>query len=872
MMNIKLGVTLILCVTMFFSCTKQEIGGGANGSGNVSVTLALDVPSAEIITRSAADDASRENGVSHLDVLFFDAAGENSVDPLFTKRYRLEYVSVVETGKIRAVIKDLPQGTYMVMAVANAAVSVFDGIDGQTLAWAQANMVSPTGATMPVANFPMAGVSNMPEDITTDNQQLRTITLYRAVARLDLECTLATAPNNSFKLISAEVRNARTASYIFGQFALSYKSQVGIPASATIVDYVRPNVGGSTLPHTDINGNVQAQLYAFENMVDDPVAKKDETTCIIVGGKFNGADRETFYRINIQNIEGKYVIKRNHRYIIRILSVLGPGYGTKQEAEDGLLNNIKAEIESWIDGSAGIAIEGNQMMSVSQTKFEFEKMSDSQTATFDVHIKNMDPSKFDIEQTPLSSTTWVSATKIDDFVKGSDNTYSCKYELRILKNNDDIPSNTRTATFRLYQHDSSIALKVTVEQGSTSHINVRVARQELPGEGTTNHKVIFDFANANNNNALTGLTWHIQSESNWIKLNSSSPSSGRGEGAFSIDVAANPETFPRVGKIRMTITEEGGNQTYHYIPIKQFAPGVVMDVVTLSPVQTSLKIPDEGYSTPFIIKANTFTTITVERGEEFPAAWEFSTEQVEGGYLVKISATAVAPRTNPVESGAATYRIGYLHFYNSKGVRLRTLMLYQGYVKALPNISYYDPDRNQGYSIKPENETYGGVVLDGDMIKPLIYELVAHGQRVWLDRNVNAIKGYNSTNTTDKKFKDVIGTTFYHPKSTSGKYPTAAERVVGPCPSGFRIPNIADARKMTPAGGALYYGIRFITVDDNLMNPILFELGTANGCYGIIHDEGSTSSMPYYDFYSSGFIQNYIGTGVSGAIRCVSIR
>lgn len=876
MMKFRLVATLALCATMFLSCAKQELEGVQDSSGNVSVTLSLDIPTSEIVTRAAGND-QRENGVSHLDVLFFDAAGANSSDPLFTKRYRLDYVSTVEAGKIRAVIKDMPTGIYMVMVVANANVAVYSGIEGKTLSWAQANLVSQVGATMAVANFPMAGVSALPEDIQTENQQLRTITLYRAVARFDLQCNLATATDNSFELVSAEVRNARTAGYIFGQSPLSDKSNVSIPSVATIVDYVRPDISGSNPPHADINGTIEAQLYALENSADDPDAQKDEMTCLIVGGKFNGASEMTYYRINVQNIEGKYVIKRNHRYIVRILSVLGPGYGTKQEAEDGLINNIKVEIESWVDGSSGIAIQGDYMMSVSQSKFEFEKMSDNQTAKFEVRIKNMNPEGFYIEQTPAASAAWVALEPGDPFVKGSDNTYSREYALRIKSNNDDTPSNTRTATFTLRHRDGSISLKVTVEQGSTSRINVRVAKQELDGKASTANEVVFDFANANNNNTATGLNWSVSSESDWITLNSSSPSSGRGEGSFSIDVTANPETFPRVGKLRMTITEEGGNQTYHYIPVKQFAPGMVVDVVTLSPVQMSLKIPDEGYSTPYVIKANTFATIKVEHGDEFPAAWGYSTEQVEGGYLLKITSTAVAPRTDPVEGTRATYRVGYIHFYSTKGVRMRTLMLYQGYVKAMPTLNFYDQTYNTQYSLAPDDMNYNGVTLDGELMsKPIIYELAAHGQRVWLDRNINAIKGYDIENHADHKYKDASGTIFFHPKDPKGGYLTEADKVTGPCPAGFRIPNRNDALKMTTAGKNDLIGRRFIAVDDNLMKPVLFRLGESNsiGSFGVIYDGSVSGNFSYFTFNSSNsFITNSPSAyGASGFIRCVSIR
>lgn len=865
MIKIKLRIAFVLCIIMMLACAKEEIGIEGTSSEKVSIVLALDIPTSEIVTRSTADeDAARENSVKNLDVLFFDAAGANSANPLFSKRYTIEYVTTVETGRLRAVLKDMPIGTYMVMVVANGENGDFtilrEGVT--TLAQAKTTLVTKAGTSMPSTFIPMAGVSNGTETITQDNQLLRTITLYRTVGRFDLHCELASLAENSFELLTAEVRNARTAGYFFGQFPLTEKDHVAVPSSAGITDYVREELSGDMLPHA-VNGKIEAQLYAFENSVSDPEAKREETTCIILGGKFNKSGQITYYRVNLQNGNNKYVVKRNHRYIIKILSVVGPGYGTKDEAEQGLINNLKVEIESWIDDASGITVEGNQMMSVSQTDFQFEKMSVNATGRFTVRLKNIDPNTFYIERE--GDAQWVTIDETGSFTKGADNIWSRTYSYRISENNTT--PDTRTQSFMLRHSKGALYLKINFEQLNSSRINLVTNPQELPWSAVTAHRVEFNFGNANHDDPTAGLKWSVSSLTPWLKVNATNPSTGRGAGSFYVDLEAFTDTgFSRQGTIRMTLIENDGNRLYYDVSIRQFAYGTVLEGLTFDRVQLSLKIPDEGYPTskPYVIKVSSNTTHTIETEKINPSQWSFSMLPIATGYKLSITATPVPDRSTTDDTSTGTCRIGYLHFKNAKGERVRTLMLYQGYVKDIARTTFYVPGRNVKYS---DHSTYrdGNIPNNPDTL--FTYDLVAHGQRVWLDRNINAMRSYYGIEKVS--FKDAIGTIFYNPHSDFYKHENPlvdlSNRVYGPCPAGFRIANSTDVKKMKFSGSGTIDAAKYsqFYVDDM---PLLLKWVLLDTYTPLYNEKQGT----YFDkWYYAGIIHNSSEQSI-GVIRCVS--
>lgn len=806
-------IVMLVCA----SCAKSGLDE-ETPKGLASVTIDFDVPaSQEMITRSVED----EGQVRTLDVLFFDASGASSVDPVYREKRHLNYVITVELGKVRAVIKDLPLGTYRVVAVANAEATLLDGLSvGDKLSTVKSSLVNSASTTMPESNLLMAGESTKNEVITDGAQVLSTISLVRAVARIDVLCQLRSSLTTPFELTSAEVRNARTQSYLFGQYILSNKDQVAVPAGATIVDYVRPNVTTDFPSYADVDGNILAQLYAYENSSTSSVDNRDETTCLIVGGKFNGSGVTTYYRLDIRNSNGKYVIKRNHRYILTITAVLGPGYGTKEEAENGLMNNIKAEIIEWVEGgSSGIMMEGDKMISVSKTQFDVEMYSTGQVVEMGVIIKNLKTDAFRIEQDGASGE-WLEIDNVDPFTTSGDNVYEKKVRFKIRQDN---PSpDARTATLKV-SAGGAMYLVVKVVQGNSDRIMLNYVMPELGSKAVQSQKVDFSFVNPNQNHLVTGLSWNVESMSDWIEIDTADgkPNSGIGKGSFYINVAAHPVLgYSRRGTVRLTVSEVGddGKTNYYYraIQVIQYNIDGSLEYVALEgQEQDAVKIPDKGYSEEHTIIVHSRASVTVQK-DGIPVGWEIDFRYVtDGAYILAIKATPVANRTTATEKTLDTYRIGYINFVNNQGKVLRTLLIYQGYVMALPNMAHIWPDHNAADlpaadAVPAWSNPNGLVPRFPD--KPLIYELVSHRKKVWLDRNVNAevssVVPRTSTVWPDgivgeaQKAAVSLGSKMYMCASSvfsdSDKANEVRKRMQGACPTGFRTPTLNEFAYTTP--------------------------------------------------------------------------
>lgn len=88
---------------------------------------------------------------------------------------------------------------------------------------------------------------------------------------------------------------------------------------------------------------------------------------VIVGGYYNGSNEMSYYRIDICDNEGNLIdILRNHQYLIRIRSVLGPGQPTPDEAYDNRNVCIVAEITDWCLVQSDVMYYGAEWITVTQ--------------------------------------------------------------------------------------------------------------------------------------------------------------------------------------------------------------------------------------------------------------------------------------------------------------------------------------------------------------------------------------------------------------------------------------------------------------------------------------------------------------------------
>lgn len=211
--------------------------------------------------------------------------------------------------------------------------------------------------------FPMFGIAkDGAPQIITETMNLGTVSLVRAVARVDIGIGTKNADNNTWNKGGVPFAMTQVQIWKDGkQYAyMPVENNFSSSAGALAINSPSP-VGGT---ETKIYGSayITGTTYCSEkiylpeadllwgDVYDDNHSSR---LAIIVGGKYNGSDAETFYRVDFNYDEGskaKMDILRNHVYRFTIKSVKDAGYATA-----GLAYNSKpkgldfsAEIEPWV--------------------------------------------------------------------------------------------------------------------------------------------------------------------------------------------------------------------------------------------------------------------------------------------------------------------------------------------------------------------------------------------------------------------------------------------------------------------------------------------------------------------------------------------
>lgn len=211
--------------------------------------------------------------------------------------------------------------------------------------------------------FPMFGIAkDGAPQIINETMDLGTVSLVRAVARVDIGIGTKNADNNTwnkggvpFAMTQVQIRKDGK-QYAYMPVENNFSSSAGVLA----INSPSP-VGGT---ETKIYGSayITATTYCSEkiyvpeadllwgDVYDDNHSNR---LAIIVGGKYNGSEVETFYRVDFNYDEGskaKMNILRNHVYRFTIKSVKDAGYATAELAYNSKPKGLdfSAEIEPWV--------------------------------------------------------------------------------------------------------------------------------------------------------------------------------------------------------------------------------------------------------------------------------------------------------------------------------------------------------------------------------------------------------------------------------------------------------------------------------------------------------------------------------------------
>lgn len=149
--------------------------------------------------------------------------------------------------------------------------------------------------------------------------------------------------------------------------------EVYVPEAVNTPTKATQGANGETLPEQDM-----------ENYL-----KRPYIVVGLTGADKNRPDKETFFRIDYLKRTGteasatyEYLpLLRNHRYLVNVTEVGGPGFETEEDAKKGPAANIMYNVVVWNESTmSNVQYDGQYMLGVSNDQFTFYREGGSLTA------------------------------------------------------------------------------------------------------------------------------------------------------------------------------------------------------------------------------------------------------------------------------------------------------------------------------------------------------------------------------------------------------------------------------------------------------------------------------------------------------------
>ena len=402
------------------------------------------------LTRSLTPEGENSTAAERIRLLVFDKDDKFSYEAKVTS-YTPSGVPADKKGKgtMTLLAKNTPSGdTSTFVMLANIAASDETGVDKLTGKTREEVMElftfsMPEKGEWKDGELPMWGVS---DPVRVDHSsgavpKLGIIYLVRAVARVDVGLNLSSTSEGAstfdekaggiegitltkvfFYNTNAEGRVSPFENETYWDKANRKAKQPSIPDPApavtgkidrtsSIVDekillrevYVPEAVNAPTAATQGANGETLP-----ENNTENYL-KRPYIVVGLTGADKSRPDKETFFRIDYLKRTGteadatyEYLpLLRNHRYLVNITAVGGPGFDTEEDAKKGPAANIMYNVVVWNESTmSNVQYDGQYMLGVSDDHFTFYREGGSLTAK----VQTSWPEGFTVEGLPA----WIS--------------------------------------------------------------------------------------------------------------------------------------------------------------------------------------------------------------------------------------------------------------------------------------------------------------------------------------------------------------------------------------------------------------------------------------------------------------------------------
>lgn len=408
----------MLVVAMWFvGCMQEEFISPPEKPGtDISFALTVsdvDIPSVSSRSMAGSEGGYKEDEIKSIDVLVFDASKTPAV---FLEWVEVESTAITQTldGTTATAVFSAPitptDGKTCIVLVANrqAGVESYREIlagfkKGETTkVEAMEAMIHigdpwkwPTdgpnenGKYLPI---PMCGEKEV-DKITLSMKPIGDISMKRMLARIDIFNS-----TSNFTVDMAYLVNYNNAGYVAPVWDTNGKMDFtavvpNIPADAD------KKVGTDWANWCPIDGATpyEGNLYTFESFAaedaggpdEDGTESRKDATCLIVGGRINEEWPRTFYRVdftkpgNVGEAVEYLPLLRNHKYIIDITEVSGPGYETNKEALGSytMMSNLKMRLITYDrDKVKDVVYDGQYMLGVGKSEIEVTQFQNNSYA------------------------------------------------------------------------------------------------------------------------------------------------------------------------------------------------------------------------------------------------------------------------------------------------------------------------------------------------------------------------------------------------------------------------------------------------------------------------------------------------------------
>ena len=521
-----------LCMPLLLSGCMGERNHLRRGGKDGEITLILRAPAMDVDNNMRQMSAHQESAVKNLKILVFktkDAgAALSDQEEKYAYEAKISSVTPQDGGKYYKVVARLKGDDnttpYRLVLIANHS---FDA-DALAEGMSKAEVFAASGLKQAftekwdtndaAATIPMWGESDakvITEGVTFSDCFDQTgegktkIHLIRSLARVDVGISFngdvaseETTPTTDVPLTleSVQVYRYATSFLVPGTQTNTYYSDNGVRKPKPVLpDGMAIAEDTKCLSFTAINDRTSVRdIYIPERLKG---SDKSDRPCLVIGGKYNGAAKATYYRLDFiktpkeghpKDTAEALDILRNHRYRFNITKVSGPGYDTPEEALSGEPVNIYFDVVVWDEAKVGeVRYDGQYYLAVNKDKFEFGRSESDEPFTIRTNweggYKFVDAEGNELPKTKEQAVAkgmwyYLSDPKDPAFVKDQD----CDERVYVLENATGVARSS--AKGNIFVQAGRIKWPLKIDQSNKIAVYIRLYEQ-VDGQRIPTHLV-----------------------------------------------------------------------------------------------------------------------------------------------------------------------------------------------------------------------------------------------------------------------------------------------------------------------------------------------------------------------------------------------